>query len=175
MKTFKYIIISSIVIFLLCIPTHFMYEWISFKIIGFFFPVNESIFQHMKMVFLCFLIFYLALRIFKERLEFNNLFISNLISSISCIISFLIIYIPVYLLFKENMIFTFILLFLSIAFGQFISTFFLFKENNINLNNVSLIIIIFIILINGILTIKPLKNFFFWDEKNGTYYAANKK
>lgn len=72
------------------------------------------------------------------------------------------------------MIFTLILLFLTIAFGQLIASFVLKKDNYPFLNIYSLAIIIMIFIINGALTYKPINNFFFWDVKNKTYNIVYK-
>ena len=44
-------IISTIGIFLLCFLFHFLYEWLPSSITAIFFPVNESIWEHMKLLF----------------------------------------------------------------------------------------------------------------------------
>ena len=170
MKTFKYILISSIIIFIITIPAHFMFGWLPFKIIALFFPTNESIFQHMKMIFTSFFLFYLFLIVTRKKLDYHNLFFSDLISSLTCIISFLIIYLPIYIIFGENMIFTFILLFLSIAFGQFISTYIIKKDDYQNINILSIIIIIIIFVVNAYFTYNPIiDSMLFYDPKHKTY------
>lgn len=67
------------------------------------------------------------------------------------------------------MIFTFILLFISILFGQYISSFFLQKENYKYLDFGSIIIILIIFIINAYFTFNPIKNFIFWDPEHETY------
>ena len=44
-------IISTIGIFLLCFLFHFIYDWIPCTLTAIFFPVNESIWEHLKLVF----------------------------------------------------------------------------------------------------------------------------
>lgn len=48
MKQIK--IISTIGIFLLSFVFHFMYEWFPNLVFSFVFPVNESIWEHMKVI-----------------------------------------------------------------------------------------------------------------------------
>lgn len=169
MKNFKFILISSIIIYGLNFLAHFMFDIFSNDIIAVFFPTNESIFQHMKMIFSCFIIFYFILFILRRRFHFENVFLAGLISSLSCIASFLIIYIPIYLRFGENMIFTFILLFLTILLGQYIG-YFILKKKDYKIGEIISIIIIFIIfIINGYLTYNPIENFIFWDPQHETY------
>ena len=169
MKNFKFILISSIIIYGLNFLAHFMFDIFSNDIIAVFFPTNESVFQHMKMIFSCFTIFYFILFILRRRFDFENVFLAGLISSLSCIASFLIIYIPIYLRFGENMIFTFILLFLTILLGQYIG-YFILKKKDYKIGEIISIIIIFIIfIINGYLTYNPIENFIFWDPQHETY------
>lgn len=169
MKKNKYILISSIIIYVLTFIAHFVFDVFQNDIVAIFFNTNESIFQHMKMIFTCFFIFYFILFIVRRRFYYKNIFIANLISSISTIVFFLMIYIPAYLRFGESMIFTFILLFVSILFGQFISTFIIQKEDYKYLDFGSIIILLIIFIINGYLTYNPIRNFIFWDPQHETY------
>lgn len=169
MKNFKYILISSIIIFVLNFPAHFIFDIFQNDIIAVFFPTNESIFQHMKMIFTCFFIFYFILFIIRRKFHFENIFLANLIASIGCVTFFLIIYIPVYLRLGEHMIFTFVLLFISILFGQYISSTFLKKKDYKQIEILSIILISIIFIISGYLTYHPIKNFIFWDSQHETY------
>ncbi|MDD6224518.1 MAG: DUF6512 family protein [bacterium] len=169
MKKNKYIMISSIIIYALTFISHFLFDVIQNDIIAVFFNTNESIFQHMKMVFTCFFVFYFILFIVRRRFHFENVFLTNLIASISCIAFFLIIYIPTYLRFGENMIFTFILLWISILFGQYISSPILKKTDYKKTEILSIIIISLIFVIGGYLTYYPIENFIFWDPQHETY------
>lgn len=169
MKKRKYILISSILIFLLNFPIHFMFDIFENDIIAVFFPVNESIFQHMKMIYTCFFIFYFILFIVRRRFKYNNIFLANLISSLSCIGFFLIIYIPIYFRFGENMIFTFILLFIAILFGQYISSYIIQEKQYSYIDFISIILLLILLIVNGYLTYYPIKNFLFWDPEHETY------
>ena len=40
----------SIILFLVMSMVHFVYDILNYDIIAIFFPTNESIFQHMKMI-----------------------------------------------------------------------------------------------------------------------------
>ena len=169
MKNFKYILISSIIIYVLTFLAHFVFGIFENDIIAVFFNTNESIFQHMKMIFTCFFIFYFILFIVRRKFNFENVFLTNLISSVSCIAFFLVIYIPVYLRFGESMIFTFILLFISIMFGQFMASSFLEKNDYKQLDILSIILISIIFIIGGYFTYHPIETFIFWDPQNETY------
>lgn len=159
MKNIIIVLTRSTIIYLLNFPAHFLYDFFPNKLISLFFPVNESIFQHMKMIFTCFCLFYLLVKLFNKKNK-NTMF-NCLVSSLTCIAFFLIIYLPIYLNYGENLIFTLILLFLSIIFGEYITSF--IKIDNKILNRISLIIIIIILIINAYLTFNPLNNFLFID------------
>lgn len=165
----KYILISSIIIFLLNFPAHFIFDFFQNDIIAAFFPTNESIFQHMKMIFTCFFIFYFILFIVRRRFQYHNIFLTNLISSLSCIAFFLSIYIPIYLRFGENMIFTFILLFIAILFGVYVGSYIIKKDSYKYLDFGGIILVLIIFAVNGYLTYYPIKNFIFWDPEHETY------
>lgn len=174
MKNFKYILISSIIIYGLTFLAHFTFDILQNDIIAVFFPTNESIFQHMKMIFTCYFIFYFILFIVRRKFKFQNVFLANLVASISCIAFFLVIYIPTYLRFGEHMIFTFILLFVAIMFGQYIASSFLKKNDYKQIDIFSIILISIIFVILGYLTFNPIENFIFWDPQHETYDIVSK-
>lgn len=169
MNKIKYILISSIIIFFLNVVVHFTFDILPFKFISYFFPVNESIFQHLKMMFTSFILFYLILAFLKGKLGYQNICSALLISSLTSIISFLMIYLPLTLIFKENLIVTFILLFLAIMLGEYVGSFILLKKDYKSLNYISLFIILLILILNAALTYNPLSNFLFYDYMHHTY------
>ena len=175
MKKFKYILFSTIIIFILNFPAHFLFDFWPLKFIGYFFPVNESIFQHLKMMFTCFMLFYIFLFFFKKSLALENITLSALVSSLSTIIIFLLIYLPITAIFKENMIVTFIILFLSIFLGQYLGNKILRKKDYKYLNYLSLFIILIILIFNASLTYNPLKNYLFYDALHKTFDIVIKR
>lgn len=175
MKNFKYILISSIILFIIMSLTHFVYERVNNDIIAVFFPTNESIFQHMKMIYTSYFIFYLFLFILRKKLKLNNIFLSNLISSLVTIIFFLVIYIPIRFRFGDNMIFTFILLFIAIIIGQISSRKILKGEKQKYLDILSLLNISLIFIIFAYFTFNPIHNDIFWDKKHETYERVIKQ
>ncbi|MDE6408507.1 MAG: hypothetical protein K2K48_06640 [Anaeroplasmataceae bacterium] len=75
----KLTILGVLVVFSLGTLFHFMYEWVPF----FIFPMNESIFEHCKLVLFPFLIFYLCcLPFYKENkgVLFSSFFSAILVS-----------------------------------------------------------------------------------------------
>ena len=72
------------------------------------------------------------------------------------------------------MIFTFILLFITILLGQMVGSIFLKKEDYRIINTISIILIAIIFIINGYLTYQPIENTLFWDPQHETYEIVSK-
>lgn len=163
--------LNIIIIFLLNFLTHFIYKIIPIDLFAIFFPVNESIFEHMKMIYTTFLIDSLILFIWfkKTNIKFNNFFSALLISSIVAITSFLIIWLPIYYRIGENLIITLIVLFVSICLSQIVSYYILSSFKNKFLNYISLGFIILFIILFAYFTYYPLHNDFFFDPIEEKY------
>lgn len=72
------------------------------------------------------------------------------------------------------MIFTFILLFITILLGQMVGSIFLKKEDYRIINTISIILITIIFIINGYLTYQSIENMLFWDPQHETYEIVSK-
>ena len=92
----KLIIIISFSTFALCFLTHFFYSWFPNTLFSIFFPVNESIWEHMKMLYTTILlngiIEYFLLK--KFNVENKNFLLLLFIKSIMIIPIYLIIFLP---------------------------------------------------------------------------------
>ena len=169
LKNFK--ILSCFIIFVICFLFHFLYEWFPNNVFAIFFPVNESIWEHMKIIYSSVVFYtiidYLFLK--KKHLPINNIFTSAFLSSLLGIICYLIIYLPIYHFVGENMLISILLLFIIIIFTQYISYIILSKENNNILNIISIIFIIIGYIIFGYLTYNPIENYLFFDKKEEKY------
>lgn len=169
MKKYIFIILNSVIIFILASLSHFIYDIFPNDITAIFFPVNESIWEHMKLLYTPFLIDALIIYIYftKKGIIFHNLLFSVVVSSIFAIFLYLIIYLPIYVYYKTNLIFDIILLFSVIVISQIINFKIIRKEakQNINLSFV-IIITICISIFFGYLTYKPVRNFIFYDFKH---------
>ena len=169
LKTIK--IIGIIGTFLLCFLFHFLYEWLSNSLFSIFFPVNESIWEHMKLIYTSFVFYgiidYLLLK--KYKIPFNNFLFQLFIVPIIAIILYLIIFIPIYNAIGENMIVSIGLLFLIIILEHLLSCY-LLKRHNIKFQNIIGIIgIIIVYIIFGYLTYHPIENYIFYDNANNKY------
>jgi hypothetical protein len=105
----------------------------------------------------------------------NNIILSNLISSLSTIIIFLILYLLVEKIFNGHSIIpTLITYFISISLGQIISYYILSLKKNYNtLNVVSLILIPIIFTVFGFFTYNPVKTKIFYDQYKDKYGIYN--
>ena len=157
-------IISVIGIFLLSFIVHYGYEILPSFITSIFFPINESLFEHMKLITTCYLIWGLIeYKLLNNKINFK----SNLIISIILnIIIFLIIFYPIYLNFDHNLIVTLFIYLISIIITQIISYYILRYDKEIFLNKYFFFIIGLIILINIIFTYYPINCNFFIDYMN---------
>lgn len=139
-------------------------------ITSFFFPVNESIYEHMKMIYTSIIIFsiieYYVLK--KLHIYINNVGINAFISGIMNILIFLVIYLPIRSLIGENMIVTLMLLFISIVITEYISYIILTSKHSIN-NSIGILLTISMFIILAYFTYYPLHNFLFYDTANKIY------
>ena len=121
LKTIK--IISVIGIFSLSFLSHFIYDLFPNVISSIFFPVNESIWEHMKLLVTPVLIFSVFEYIIYKRknINFNNFLLSYSISMILGIVIYLIIYLPINYIFGHMIIVAISLLFLVIIIIELVS------------------------------------------------------
>lgn len=168
MKKYQKLIIA-IGTFLLCIPLHFLYEWCSLELFVCFLPVNESLFEHMKLIFTSIFIVNCIILLFKKNTTFINAYLSALFS----IPLFLICYLPIYYRFGEQMIITLLLLFLTIYLSIWIKEFLdKYLSHTSITDSISIVLVIATYIFAGYLTYNPPHTDFFFDpieEKYGLY------
>lgn len=158
-------IINVVFLFLLSFLWHFMYDWFPNNIFALVFPVNESIWEHMKIIYYCLLLgsvleFYLCK---KNNIKINNFYIEAMVKSLLGVIFYLIIFIPLYLWLGESMIISIGLMLVTYIFMEFIGYKILVGEE-LNINILPVIIIVLGCIMFVILTFYPLHNFLFFDE-----------
>ena len=168
-------IISTIGIFLLCFLFHFIYAWIPSYITAIFFPVNESIWEHMKLLFSAVVMYgiidYIILQKFKVK--YNNFFTNLFVTGISIIPIYLIMFLPVYYKIGENMIITIGIMLIAIIISQVISYYILKADDLDKLNIISLILIIMTYIVFAYLTYYPIKTELFFDTQEEKYGLNN--
>lgn len=167
----KYKIISIFFIFSLSFFTHNLYKDYNNFIFSILFPVNESVFEHLKMIFSTYILISIAEYIIvKSSKQPYNVLFSNIVGSIISIVFFLIIYIPIFLNFNHNLFVTLIIYFISIIIG--VRTSYLYVSNFTHKKQLTYISIILLILIYYLFyhfTYNPCKNTFFLDTIYGLY------
>ena len=164
-------LISILGIFFISFLAHFMYDLFPNIITSFFFPVNESIWEHMKILFTSTMIYgvfdYILMK--KFNIKYNNLLLELFITSFLSVIIYLIIYIPIYLLYGENLIVSIILMIITYIITKYIGYYILIQKEYRLLNIISIFLIIICYLGFIYLTYNPIHNFIFYDTVDGKY------
>ena len=167
----KMIFVNIFVTFLLAFLCHFMYDWFPNPVFSIFFPVNESIWEHMKMLYTTILlngiIEYFLLKIF--NIYHNNLCLTSYIKSVIAIPIYLLLFLPIYYNIGENMIIAISVMLITIIIVNIIGLK-LLQINEIKYQKIiSIILIIITYLIMGILTYYPPHTQLFLDTNKGKY------
>lgn len=171
MNTKKLKFITFFITFGLTFLCHFMHEWFPNTLTSIFFPVNESIWEHMKMLFTAILLGGLIeiSIIKKQNLKLNNILLTQFLKAIISIPIFLIIYLPLYYILGENMIISISVMTITLIIIEFIS-YFLFQTKEIKYQNIiSITLIILSYIIFSILTYYPPKTELFYDKTKNKY------
>lgn len=158
-------IISFFAIFILSFLSHFMYNIFPSTLVSFFFPVNESIWEHMKILYTSILlggiVEYILLK--RNNIPYNNFILQLFISSFLSIIIYLGIYLFIYNIFGENLIISISLMAIVYVIVIIISYFIMNIENKKALNILSIVFLILGYIIFIYLTYNPLHNYLFYD------------
>lgn len=168
-------ILGAILAFSLCFPLHFLYEKFPNFITSIFSPVNESIWEHMKIIFGSIILSGLIQKIivYIKKEQINNICFSNFIASITAIPIYLIIYLPIYYLLGENMFVAISLMLITIIIAEYISYKIINLENK-NLEKTTILFVIITYIIFTTLSYNPIKIDIFKDPKTNTYGIPKK-
>ena len=167
----KYILISSIIIFGLGFLYHSIYDMAPSILTSIFFPVNESVFEHNKMILTSYITLYILSKFYFKDDKRNILF-STFSSMILCMIletsifGFIYIYI---LKMKESMIIALITYGVSILISQILWSILIEKEKNKDLESIGLVGILIVILMLTVASYNPPKGKIFYDYKHNLY------
>lgn len=168
-------IISTIGIFILCFIFHFVYEIMPNTLTAIFFPVNESIWEHQKLIFTSVIMYgiidYIILQKFK--IKYNNFFTSLFVSAFTIIPIFLTLYLPLYHKIGPKMFLNIGIMLIAIIISQVISYYILKAKDFNTINIISLILIIISYIILAYLTYNPIKNELFFDTEKEKYGINN--
>lgn len=163
-------ILGVVIAFILCFPLHFLYDLMPSFLTSIFLPVNESIAEHMKILFGSIMISSVIQKIIviKKELNIKNICISNFTGAVLSIPIFLLIFVPIYKAIGENMPITIFIMFITILISQIIS-YIIINYKNLGLENVTIFLVIIVYIIFGLLTYFPPENDLFMDPTNLTY------
>lgn len=172
LKTIK--LIAIINIFIISFPAHFLYDFFPNTLVSIFFPVNESIFEHMKIIFTSTLIYglidYLVIKL--NNIKVSNFLFQLFFTSFSSIFIFLFFYLPISFIWGEYLPLTLSLLLITYVIGQIISYYILNYKSIPILNIISIPLIIIVYVLFFIFTYSPPESFFFLDTLTKSYGIA---
>lgn len=167
----KWIIVGIPVLFIIGAIMHFLYDISNQNIfVALFAPVNESVWEHLKMVVWPIILWwslYYIVKGEKNSIDKNKWFTSALISLLVALISIpLMYYFYTGAFGVESVVVDIIILFLSIAFGQLLAFHYYEYGNGINYI-IPILIMTFIICIFIYFTFNPLNLPIFMESSNG--------
>lgn len=168
-------ILGAVLAFLLCFPFHFIYDKFPSFFTSIFFPVNESIWEHMKILFGSIILSGVIQKIIviSKRLNFNNICFSNFIAAISSIPIFLVLFLPIYYNFDHSLIVTLIIMFITIVISEYIA-YKIMMTKDLYQENKTILYVIIIYIIFLLLTYFPIDNSLFIDPISKTCGIARK-
>lgn len=169
-------ILGIVLAFLLCFPLHFVYDKFPSFITSIFAPINESIWEHMKILFGSIIISGVIQKIvvLKKKLDFNNICFSNFIGAISSIPIFLIVFLPIYIIIGENFPVTIFIMFITIVLAEIIA-YKIMNKDNLGFENITIILVIIVYVIFTILSYYPIKSGIFIDPISKTCGISKEK
>ena len=171
----KKIVVSTIGIFILSFIFHNMYKWIPSMITSILFPVNESIWEHGKMIIMSFLSLAIIERFILK--DYTDVFKSNFIAGIICIVLTYALFSPVFFFIlktKDNIFVTMIIYLICVLISIFIKEKYLRKERNIKIEFISLFAFATIIITYALLSYNPIKLPIFYDYNKEIYGIPSK-
>ena len=169
-KINKLFLYSLPILFILGSIAHFLYDILGFNnIIGIFFPVNESIYEHTKLVIFPLVVFYIY-GYFNVKPDLNkwiNTFLIALFTSIIIIPMLYYFYTTAFGF--ESVIIDILIFFISITLSQLLA-FHYYNKGNITLDTkVIIILLLTYLIINIMFTFNPPKLPIFYDKTTDTY------
>ena len=163
-------IIGIIIAFAFCFPLHFLYDKFPNFFTSVFAPVNESIWEHMKILFGSIILSGIVQKIIMiiKKEQINNICFSNFIGALLSIPIFLIMFLPIYKIIGENMVVTIIIMFITIVIAEIIS-YIIMNRRDYNMENKTIFLVIIIYIIFTFLSYYPLRINLFLDKKDMIY------
>jgi len=167
----KWVLVGTIVLIVLGSILHFLYPWSGeLKIIGLIAPVNESVWEHLKMGYWS-LVFFSVFEYRKIRDQVSNYFLSKLIGILALELTIIVIYYSFTPITLHSILWIDIS---SYVAGAILCQFLSYqvqqlKPFSVFINRVSLAVFICIGIWLGVTTYYPPHNDLFKDSRNNTY------
>jgi len=170
-------IISVVGIFIISFAAHFIYNLFPNVISSIFFSVNESIWEHMKILFTSTILYgiidYILLK--KNNISFNNFKFQLFFTAFISIPIYLIIFLPIYNLIGENLFVSIFLMLIVYIITSYLSYKILLSEEFKIGNYISVYLIIIVYFIFTYLTYFPPLSYIFYDTIENKYGISEKK
>ena len=166
----KWLVIAIPIIFIVGSLLHFVYDWTGqIKLIGLFVPINESVWEHLKLlllpIILWWLIFY-ALKGKKLKIDKDKWFTGCLVALISSMLFMIAFFYSYTGAFGKDILAIDILdMFLSVTFGQILGLYIYRHLKRIKWW-ISLVAIVLIVILFAIFTIYPPELPIFLERSN---------
>lgn len=166
----KYLYLGAVLLFILAVPMHFIYELTNIKIIGLVAPVNESVFEHLKlfsypMVIYSFIYGYKH----KDKININNWFLAILVWWLVTVLGVLSSFYIMNAGFGiESLPLDIVFLFISLLIGAIVANH-VYQYSHAMDYKFTMTILIIIVLTMSYLSVNPPKLPMFKDTENNIY------
>jgi len=160
-------ILGVILAFLYSFLLHELYKIAPCFLTSIVAPINESIFEHMKIIFGSLILSGITQKIIViiNKYNYNNICFSNFLAAILGIFIFLIMFLPVYSIIGENLPVTLIIMLITYIIAEYIS-YIIIKKPDLKLENKTIFFVIITYILFELLTYFPLNSPLFI-EKSG--------
>ena len=147
---------------------HFTYDWSGNSVIvSLFSPVNESIWEHLKLLFFPYIV-YSIFEYFYVGSKYNNYATAKILGVISGLIAIPVIFYLYTSLIENNLVLD-ILTFIVSVIISYVVSYYLLKNQSIEFNGSSIAIVLFIMFLFFAFTYNPPKTELFLDPITNTY------
>lgn len=163
-------VIACICTIVLAFIFHFAYQILPNFLFSIFFPVNESIWEHMKILYSS-IVFYGIIDYFlnkKYDIGYKNFFMNIFICSVSSIIIYLAMFLPLYYSMGESMFISISIMVITFIIVYVLSYFILSLDDK-DYNFLWVVLTIFCYVIFTYLTYNPIRTQLFFDTKDEIY------
>ena len=165
-------IISIFVIVGLSALLHFIYKWFPSFFTSLLTPVNESIWEHNKIIIGSFFIWSVFEKLTLRKKQDLNTCTAGFISAVVCCILVMLIFSPIFFFIlktNDNTVVTLIIYFICIVLSVLLNYKLLQKPYNSEKEKKVILLWLLVIVINALLTYYPPKLPIFYDYNNNVY------